>query len=145
MFTVRYELNFYLQFHWSSGCQLSRYPQISDTWSCLIVIPWLKETSAFHRRRNKRLYPFGPILNHLYKSSLLSVFPNIRVFLSSMPDLSGEFYGGELIKIFIGIAIFFLSGNCRVDLTLGLGQVFLRVLRLLLSVSFHYSIYPSSC
>jgi len=113
----------------------------------LIVIPWLKETSVFHGRRNKRLYTFAPLLNHFDNSSLFFVFPNI--FLSSTPDLSGEFYGGQLIKIFIGISIFFTSDNCRVGLKLHVSHwvwfVFLRVLRFLLSVSFHHSIYPSSC
>jgi hypothetical protein len=71
---------------------------------------------VFHRRRNKRLYSFYPVLNHLDISSSLSVFPNI--FLSSTPDLSGEFYGGELIKIFVGISIFLTIDNCRVDLKL---------------------------
>ena len=72
----------------------------------------------FHRRRNKRLYTptFARLLNHLDNSTLFSVFSNI--FLSSTPNLSGEFYGGELIKIFIGISIFLTSDNCRVGLKL---------------------------
>jgi hypothetical protein len=71
---------------------------------------------VFHRHRDKMLYTFDPVLNHLDNSMLLSVFPNI--FLSSTPHLSGEFYGGELIKIFIDISIFLTSDNCRVDLKL---------------------------
>jgi hypothetical protein len=71
---------------------------------------------VFHRRHNKRLYTFDPVLNQLDNSSLLSVSPNI--FLSTAPDLSGEFNGGELIKIFIGFSVFLTCDNCRVDLKL---------------------------
>jgi hypothetical protein len=71
---------------------------------------------VFYRRRNKRLYTFDPVLNHLDNSSLWYVFSNF--FLSSTPDLSVEFYGGELIKIFIGISILLTSDNSRVDLKL---------------------------
>lgn len=90
----------------------------TDQWDLvlLIVIPWLQETSAFLRRPDK-----GTRLLILYWIILTPLcyclfFPTIFALFS--PDLSGEFYGGVLIKIFIDISSVLTRDNCRVDINL---------------------------